>query len=1019
VSEDGKQPAASFNMLEWALNYAARGLYIMPLHEPVDGGCTCQRGKDCPTPGKHPRLRAWEAEASRDPETIRAWWRQWPSANIGLAVGRSDLYVVDVDTRKGGGQAWNRIAETNGRELLDTCRHVTGGVDDQGNPGMHFIFQMPTPRRHNTASIIAEGIDTRGDGGMIVLPPSLHQSGRRYAVVSGRDLWTSAPKPLPPFLIALEEASKNRIAPGGAPEGADMGEIPRGRRDSTLLRIAGAMRRRGLGQDEILAALRVTNQKRCKPPVSEEKLVELARRAGRYPAADPAVLNEPEADTGAKRGYWCPNCWEDGLDQKLPTKWVCSECHKPVVYPTWWAKKGPEGDFIDTGFSTGTLSHVNGVLRKSKDQQKALDQAMRDKLIPKELREKLLEALRAYRENKPITIDSRLSIEAREDAWYMVIDGKDRNERRVFARPCEVLKVVRIEDQRLAVMEMNGGVFAGDYDEVLTRLTKNYQVLDKRSANDVLAHLVHHCENQTTGYATFEVISDQGRLFLPDEIYPRDDVQAELMKELDPHLETTPAPDGWRDWAGLFAKLNPYEVAPAMGLAAIAPFAPILRRYRLMIPYVLHLSKNPGKGKSLIANAVTHHLWRNKFELAEAIDKPYRLAAFGNSGAVPKGVDEAQTLNWEALSGFFKQMAESEDGTSRGTKDLGMKNYKPRASFIFTSNALPGLSQPVVARFLIVHYDEQRVFSEPFLRDLEFFMNRLPVAGPALARAGIELAGGREGELLRKIREDIRPELQKRFNKWVETGRRPTAWAAIYLGLMIWEKASGGIVRCPSIDEFVDQVIVPVEASTKEAVMDPLTAFISWLIRYVAKNQNGDGRVRGNELIFRFHEEFGRKGYLVTQAMLEEYNSSVKDRPEAQISGLSELANLVSSRFLIPLSEIRGDDGKLGKVYKFTGTNRRAVFVPDDEVDGTIQTSLNGNGHETNGNGLGQMDRIRRMVAILRATSRLAPDGVPMDVLEAQVAAAGLPLDHVSRDIEVLKERGEVYFPRHGTVLPV
>ena len=50
------------------------------------------------SPGqKHPRIRGGLNSASTDPEQIRAWWRKWPTANIGLRCGKdSGVIVLDV-----------------------------------------------------------------------------------------------------------------------------------------------------------------------------------------------------------------------------------------------------------------------------------------------------------------------------------------------------------------------------------------------------------------------------------------------------------------------------------------------------------------------------------------------------------------------------------------------------------------------------------------------------------------------------------------------------------------------------------------------------------------------------------------------------------------------------------------------------------------------------------------------------------------------------------------------------------
>jgi len=69
---------------------------VFPVHGIDDQGrCTCQKA-GCTTPGKHPRTRRGFKDATTDAATIRAWWRKWRSANIGIRTG-GDIVVLDVD----------------------------------------------------------------------------------------------------------------------------------------------------------------------------------------------------------------------------------------------------------------------------------------------------------------------------------------------------------------------------------------------------------------------------------------------------------------------------------------------------------------------------------------------------------------------------------------------------------------------------------------------------------------------------------------------------------------------------------------------------------------------------------------------------------------------------------------------------------------------------------------------------------------------------------------------------------
>lgn len=210
-------------MLEHALAYARAGWRVMPLHHiGADGFCTCRpterrpkAGPECPSPGKHPRIktgRAFEA-ATTDEAQIRAWWKKWPKANIGIATGQaSRLAVVDIDGQKGFDTLAALLA-AQGQELPATLMARSGRV----GVGAHLYFACDDPSPSNSG----DGLDIRGDGGNLVAPPSMHISGQPYAWAN-----TLPPVPMPPWLLhwfknrdreERPEASKVRAPPQGLP----------------------------------------------------------------------------------------------------------------------------------------------------------------------------------------------------------------------------------------------------------------------------------------------------------------------------------------------------------------------------------------------------------------------------------------------------------------------------------------------------------------------------------------------------------------------------------------------------------------------------------------------------------------------------------------------------------------------------------------------------------------------------------------------------------------------------------
>jgi len=107
-------------------------------------------------------------DVSSDDEQVRDWWVQCPTANIGVrpALG---VVVVDVDPRAGGATALAELSRPHGG-LSPTWTAYTGGG------GLHAWYRVAAPLRAK----LCTGVDLKHHSGYVVMPPSLHASGRRY-----------------------------------------------------------------------------------------------------------------------------------------------------------------------------------------------------------------------------------------------------------------------------------------------------------------------------------------------------------------------------------------------------------------------------------------------------------------------------------------------------------------------------------------------------------------------------------------------------------------------------------------------------------------------------------------------------------------------------------------------------------------------------------------------------------------------------------------------------------------------
>jgi len=174
--------------LDMALQYARAGYRVFPLHRSINGKCSC--GRDCQTPGKHPRTEHGAADASTDETAIRAWWQRWPEANIGMTL--DGHVVVDVDPRNGGDcDEWTA-------KLPETCCARTGGG------GLHFLYRTVNGTRYNGKA--GPGVDLKhGAHQYIVVEPSVHPSGERYGWLDDSEPWTAKPAAAPAWLAEAEK----------------------------------------------------------------------------------------------------------------------------------------------------------------------------------------------------------------------------------------------------------------------------------------------------------------------------------------------------------------------------------------------------------------------------------------------------------------------------------------------------------------------------------------------------------------------------------------------------------------------------------------------------------------------------------------------------------------------------------------------------------------------------------------------------------------------------------------------
>lgn len=249
-------PSPFASNLEAALYYAEHGWPVFPV----------KRDKTPATPHGF-------KDASTAPLQIESWWERDPDYGVGCPAGReSGFFVLDLDVKGDGPQQFSDLLQRyNGGVDLFTRQSKTGGG------GYHHFFLYPEARNiTNSSGSLPSGMDVRGEGGYVVLPPSAHSSGSRYEWIRTDDL-----QPAPEWLVELVTTKPDKGVERPNRTG-DETIIPEGTRNNTLMSVAGRLCRIGLDEDEISAALVAFAARRCEGDFPEEECRSIARSVARY-----------------------------------------------------------------------------------------------------------------------------------------------------------------------------------------------------------------------------------------------------------------------------------------------------------------------------------------------------------------------------------------------------------------------------------------------------------------------------------------------------------------------------------------------------------------------------------------------------------------------------------------------------------------------------------------------------------------------------------------------------------------
>lgn len=245
------------DLLAAALDYAGRNYPVFP----------------CVPGAKKPITQHGFHESTTDAVQIRCWWAATPTANIGVPT--AGLIVVDID---GAENPWP--IDSQQRADLEIAP-----IAITPHNGRHYIFRQPAGRNwRNTTSRLAPRVDTRGDGGYIVVAPSMTSDGS-YRWLTPLPAAQELSEPPAWLATQLDALAKSRTKGAGTNRTMPNGTLPhyvKAALDSEAGRVAIA--REGTRNDTLVRAAYslggLVGTGALDRDIVETALTEAARRCG-------------------------------------------------------------------------------------------------------------------------------------------------------------------------------------------------------------------------------------------------------------------------------------------------------------------------------------------------------------------------------------------------------------------------------------------------------------------------------------------------------------------------------------------------------------------------------------------------------------------------------------------------------------------------------------------------------------------------------------------------------------------
>lgn len=245
---------------------------------------------------KEPKVKNGHKVATTDAEQIEAAWGEFPSMNIGGAMGQVSGGVccidLDVDASKGlDGREVLLDWEAEHGKLPDTATAITG------RGGLHLFYRFDGEcRKYENEQY---GVDFRGDGSYAMLAPSVHPNGRTVEwELSPDDVGFADADELVRSFVEDFRPRSDKL--GKREKKVDINkDVKSGGRNKALYKALCSLQSQSWDDDAIAAFAETYNRMKLHPPLDEAEVQKTLNSALELEKGNPETANAWKEMDGA------------------------------------------------------------------------------------------------------------------------------------------------------------------------------------------------------------------------------------------------------------------------------------------------------------------------------------------------------------------------------------------------------------------------------------------------------------------------------------------------------------------------------------------------------------------------------------------------------------------------------------------------------------------------------------------------------------------------------------------------